>query len=653
MQCPFLAAALALGAAAFAQSPARLHLPADRNPLASTAERLFPLPSRFFQRPDPSAPSGYRSSYPDEVLRTPAGAPPIHFAAFDLADGHSPCAPLLVHLGVDVGEPWLAGEGAAARTVAPNAPIALIDLKTGRRVPLLIEMDRNLRGPATRGRHALILRPLLPMAMGHRHVAVITTEVEDARGRPLATPPGFAALRDSIPTDHEALEAARAAYEEIFARLERLGYPRERLRLAFDFMVASRATVLGGILSMRDQALERAAEGLGYRVERIVKEPDPWTAVRVEGSFEAPWFLDPDGKLARRPDGTVAIQEKTAWFPFTLTMPRSLRSEDAPPPLVLFGHGIFGSGRRSLRRDKVVRIADRCKAALIATDFIGLSRGDRALLARELLRDLNRIHVMTDRLQQALVNHLVLTETAVRRMAGDERLGKAGVRFDPQHVYYYGVSLGGTLGASLVALSPRITRAFLAVPGGAWSTMLSRSIVFKPFKALVDSLYGDPLLQQAFVSLLQARYDGCDAANLAGLLLEPSAGAPADRRVLFLEAIADCQVPNLATRIVARAAGACQVPPMTERVFGLPPARENSRIGLAQILMPERVAAYRPPDADVMPQRDNGTHYHSVFTGTALALLERLMLRGRLVDQEQPRPRGPARESQPPAHPVR
>ena len=47
----------------------------------------------------------------------------------------------------------------------------------------------------------------------------------------------------------------------------------------------------------------------------------------------------------------------------------------------------------------------------------------------------------------------------------------------------------------------------LAVPGGAWATLLTRSVVYTPVKALIDIKYPDPLFSDL-------RRDGAGALRL-------------------------------------------------------------------------------------------------------------------------------------------
>lgn len=613
-------------------------VPESGNPLAITDEGLFPFPSRFFQAADETASTGVRTAYPSDVLQTPEGAVQVDFSVFNFADGHPPAAPLLVHFGADVAAEFLVNRDATPRSIEENAPIALFDLERGTRVPLLIEMDQNFRDAEHAGRHVLILRPVAPMRMGARHVAVLTRDLRTPEGDELPLSPGFRALRDGTPTDRAELEQARADYEQLFEFLGEQGYAREELLLAWDFAVASEQSVLGPILSMREQALGLAGgTGLGYEIESVTRDPNEDVALLVEGRFEVPCFLDADEKLERLPDGRIQLQEETRWYPFTMLVPPQARAGE-PLPLVVFGHGIFGTGNRYLAggigRELIQPLSHQFGAVVIATDWIGLSGNDRDIVGR-IVRDLNKVHMVTDRLQQALVNNLVLTELALGNLADDELFAFAGEDWvDPSRVYYYGVSLGGIQGISLVSLSPRISRAMLAVPGGCWSALLSRSIVFKPFKILIDSMYPDPLLQQAYIAMLQAKFDGSDGVNVGQLLVRrPLPDAPAERRVVLLEAIGDCQVPNLTTHIVARSIGLAQLRPVVEPVWGLERVEgPTTRPVLAQILQPDALARYTPPELNVLPEKENGTHSDIVRLDPAILQLMRLLETG-MVEQ--------------------
>jgi hypothetical protein len=497
-------------------------------------------------------------------------------------------------------------------------------------------MDQNLR-VGNDGRHVLIVRPLAPMAWGTRHLVVLTDALTDADGQPLPSPPAFAALRDGELTAHAEIEAVRETYEAHFELLESHGYARGELLVAWDFVTASREYVLGPVLSMREEALAKAVAGeVAYAVEDVTEAPNERVLRVVTGTFAGPSWLTDDEVFAYD-EAHVPVRQGERDFPFTLVIPASA-AERAPMPLAIMGHGIFGDGRSLLTNSEGRRyfqpIADELGIVLLATDWIGLSSGDFDLLLQHVLPNLNRINVITDRLQQSLINTLVLTELGLGALTEDEAVWSGeGPLIDPSRVYYYGVSLGGVQGSSFVSLSPRVVRAIMAVPGAGWSHMIHRSIVFEQLQQVATLVYPDPLHQQVYVAMVQAHFDHSDPVNLSRLFLrEPLPDAPEGRVGLLQEGIGDCLVPNLATRILARAMGVGQLTPAVAPVFGLTPvAAPTTESVLFQIALPENLAEYTPPTTNVLPARDNDVHRDAVLAAPSLEQVRALVGDGEIL----------------------
>jgi hypothetical protein len=312
-----------------------------------------------------------------------------------------------------------------------------------------------------------------------------------------------------------------------------------------------------------------------------------------------------------------------------------------PLPLTVFGHGVFGRGEDYLAGDIGTRtlqpLANELGTVLVATDWIGLSGDDLSLLVSQVVPNINRITLVTDRLLQSIVNNLALTELATGAIARDPMVAfPMRDLIDPARVYYYGVSLGGIQGSSLFSVSRHISRAVVSVPGASWSNILPRSTVYGPIKMFVDMRYPDPLLQAQFLGLLQVRFDHTDGINLATMAFRaPLADAPRDRRLILQEAIGDCQVPNLTTRMLSRTFGAVQLTPAAEPVFGLMGATGLNAMGaaLAQYRLPTQLTRYTPPDTNVIPAQDNGTHSDSVSTVSAIAQVRELFTTGAIVQR--------------------
>lgn len=228
---------------------------------------------------------------------------------------------------------------------------------------------------------------------------------------------------------------------------------------------------------------------------------------------------------------------------------------------------------------------------------------------------MNRIGLVTDRLQQSLINNMTLTELALGDLARDPQVKVgSGDLLDPDRVYYYGVSLGGIQGTSFVAVSNRITRGVLAVPGSVWLNMIPRSTVWPPIKSVMDLTYPDPLTQQLGIAFIQTWFDHSDPINLTYLLFEePPPDAPVTRTVIFQESIGDSQVPNMCTEMLARARKVKIMSPPVYDVFGLEHVQSPTT---ESVLVQYRLDNWddpAPPEENVPPAKDNGVHSDMVF----------------------------------------
>ena len=564
-----------------------------------------------------------RLDYEVEDYYSPDGDLPVDPAMFDFADGVSPVSAAMVNFAVDVDAAFLSGWGDQADTVLPGAPIALIHAETGESIPILTEMDQNNRDNADYdGRHPLIIRPLAPMEMGARYIVLLTDELSDSDGAPLVSPDVFVALRDDILTSDATVEGMRERYEGLFETAETAGWAREDLLLAWDFQVASSELVLGPIRSMRAQALGViGAQGVAYTIDSVEVDPNENVAWLIKGHFTPPDFLTADNALERAEDGSIVLQSLWAEADFTMVIPPQGRTE-GNLPLVVIGHGLFGTGDWMLdsgtAESLTQPLAAELGAALIATNWIGLSGGDIELIISEVLTDMSRITVVTDRLVQSHINTMAMVELALDDLPDAPEIGREVDEplLDPERVYYYGISLGGIQGASQTAISPRIKRAVLAVPGSGWSHMIQRSTQFADLDTLIDALYPDPMTQNLFIAALQSYFDFSDPANLGTMLNnDPDYPDAATKLVVLQEAIGDCQVPNLATDLLARTIGASHLEEATDPVYGLETiAGPTTQVSLTQVRVPSNLEAYFPPDENVIPETDNGVHNDAVLT---------------------------------------
>ena len=142
-----------------------------------------------------------------------------------------------------------------ARSLDKRQRVVLIDARTGKRQLIWAEVDSAAPRAA---RRALLIRPgEEPRARGGATSSrCATCGPRAASGSSRRTL--FRFYRDRRMTGSAAVERRRPAMERIFAALGRAGVGRRKLVLAWDFTVASRASLAGPMLRIRDAAFARS-----------------------------------------------------------------------------------------------------------------------------------------------------------------------------------------------------------------------------------------------------------------------------------------------------------------------------------------------------------------------------------------------------------
>jgi cephalosporin-C deacetylase-like acetyl esterase len=181
-------------------------------------------------------------------------------------------------------------------------------------------------------------------------------------------------------------------------------------------------------------------------------------------------------------------------------------------PLMLVGHGLLGTGEGMV--NGMADFAESSGYVIFGTDWTGLSRAEDPVApggngaAGEALTDFNRLPYVTDRLQQGLINAMVLVRTVRGKLAQDPKMQIEGhAAADTTKVQYLGISLGGIMGGAFMGYTPDVTEAVLGVPGGVWSTMFQRSSNWPRFKLLIGGAYSDYVDQQLLLAMAQSQFD--------------------------------------------------------------------------------------------------------------------------------------------------
>ena len=301
-------AALAPSAQAQSQTDAELALAAADAvargcDLLDTSSCLYPFPSNHYTVTVGDGESartqniytGRRVNF--STLATPrnAAGKPIDPTEWNRNDGFSPGTMIFTYLpGLDragllrsfgftpVGDSNQdnrVGITNPAITTSADAPIQVINTRTGERHPVWAEMDVNADTilpeveffPGAQrpqpGRSALILRPARNFTPGDRYVVVLQ-QLVDADGNAIAPTPAFQACRDGAAIPNPVVTARCDALEaSVFPAIEGAGIARADTILAWDFTVASAQNMTARLTHMRDDAFSALARPDGSNAD--------------------------------------------------------------------------------------------------------------------------------------------------------------------------------------------------------------------------------------------------------------------------------------------------------------------------------------------------------------------------------------------------
>lgn len=566
-------------------------IPAGCNPI-SLDDCFLPFPSSYYLKEDQSTVTGYRVNIPEGVLPINTDGTELKPDVFNQADGFSPATALLAYFKEGIDPATLPPISDISNSVTDTSSVQLLEWGTGERVPLFAELDANaLEGE----RQVLIIRPMIRLKAATRYIAVIKDTVLTRNGEPLNTPKPFKIIRDGETTDTSELKKLQSSYKEIFEFLENNGVVRENIVLAWDFVTASDDYILSHMLKIREEVLKQAGNtGLGYSIKRISEYSsnpsdqnyDQHLWREITGEFDVPSFLTDTEPVVLNKDenGMPVYTGKTYKAPFVVHIPQCAKTATLPLRVMIFGHGLFGSAEGEMDSGYEKSMIDTLCTIQIGSDWIGLASYDVPDVIVYTVRDLNYFSVITDRLQQAHGNTIMLARLVKGTFVKESILSKEGPNTDKScsqasctpladpdnpELYYYGISDGAIQGTTFMTLTPDIERGVLNVGGGPWSFMMFRSSDFPQFKMFIESYYSDRLDQQLLIALSQPFWDFTDPVTYgAHIIKSPLPDTPV-KRIILQESKGDGQVPNKATNLLARTIGLNGLAPLVYPVFGI------------------------------------------------------------------------------------
>jgi hypothetical protein len=224
----------------------------------------------------------------------------------------------------------------------------------------------------------------------------------------------------------------------------------------------------------------------------------------------------------------------------------------------MYGHGLFGD-YTEVHTTNVRQLGNDEGVLTCATDFTGMMEDDIGT-AITALADLSHFQPIPDGLQQGFLNFIYLGRLL---MKSDGFSSDPAFQFGGQSVidhgsglYYYGNSQGGIAGGALTAVEPDITRTVLYVPGMNYSTLLTRSVDFADYSAILYPSYPDQPSRPLLLAMIQMMWDRGEPDGYANhMTSNPLPGTPA-HHVLIDMSYGDHQVSNIATEVEARTIGA-------------------------------------------------------------------------------------------------
>jgi hypothetical protein len=590
--------------------------PVDEVPLAPCnplggAGCMAPWPSSVYLRDDPSSPTGVRLDMPIGAFPSNRDGEHLDTAPLNRHTGFSPATQIVTAFAGGVDPSNLAFWDHYERSVTDDSPTVIVDMSTGQRVAHFAEVDANERA-RDKSEQALYLRPAARLTGGTRYAVGIRRSLRSADGSALPMPAGFELIRHRVTTSLPLLEKVRTRTEEAVAALDAAGVPPGDLVVAWDFVTADDDSVRADTLAARDRALEAMGElgaNLGFRIERDSAggvQPDPRVAREIELSFDVPNLLAADGSgLARDADHRPVVDGVTS-APALALVPvcTTPRPEGERMPILLFGHGFFGSYDEA-QSNHVRRVAADLCMVVLAGQWRGMSGNDLDVAIQSLTEPNTGIG-FGERMVQGIIDFIALEQLSRGKLAS-ELFTVDGVSIvDPTRAYFLGVSQGHILGSTFFAYDPFLTRGVMHVGGAEWSLLFERSLHWSTFAILLEGTYQslfEVVLVQQFMQMV---FDPTDPVHVSpGALTTPLPGTPA-KQWLLQESDSDPAVSNLATELQARTMGLPVVAPALRVPYGLTETAAPLTSGLA--IFTEQPSPRRDPTNVLSDSAGNVAH---------------------------------------------
>jgi hypothetical protein len=235
-----------------------------------------------------------------------------------------------------------------------------------------------------------------------------------------------------------------------------------------------------------------------------------------------------------------------------------------------------------------------------------------------ILRDLSNFPTMPDRLQQAFLNKIFLSEAIVNaggfQVLPEFQDDSGNALFTAGIVQYNGVSMGSVYGGTLTALSPHFDYSVLDLAGMNWGLIIPRSNIWDTFALLYKPSYPDPVMQPLGLALVQTMWDRADSNGYANHITRNPLPGSKLSRVLINAPIGDQILTETAAELMQRS---------LEVKRHNPSIVEGRHIAVEPYLDIEPITTY-PHEGNAVMHWDSGPFPLNGRDGTPLQRLDNL-----------------------------
>ena len=511
---------------------------------------MLPFPSDAFLLDDETTNTGKRIFYSANTIPGSGTVSPIEIPILNQMDGASPNTQIMTAFSVEPDVSELAGQYSIGKSIDSGHSTAIINQFTGELITHWVELDvRSEEDQPT----IIHMRTIEALEHNTSYV-VLLSGLKDHQGNTINAPEGFAALRDNVITNSPDIEERRADFQELFIWIkENTEYNVSELQTAWSFHTSSTESIIGPLLSMRNDALERTGQGIGCTIESNteVLYNDGNTSHRLmTGTFTAPQYTEsfyPPALIRRASvDDRTPVFVENREIPFWLVIPNSAAEMQDPASLTVWGHGFLGNGNTSGLSDW----SNENNIAMLGTSFYGWADDDFTSIEYAVL-NMHYFQHQAERLEQAMINQVVMIKTFMGICSDlSEYYTDDGFKLiDTTSPTYTGYSNGALRGPSIIGLSPDLDRGVLWAGGSSFSHIIERCTQYDRFHFIFASEYGyeNQLDRAVAMSIMQSLWDSTETDTFLSLRQEGYLDQIEPFELMTLFSITDLQISNISS----------------------------------------------------------------------------------------------------------